>query len=231
MILKNEGITDVFFDLDHTLWDFEKNSELTYKKIFSENKLEIDLVDFFKLYVPYNIELWKLYQEDKISKEDLRYKRLKTIFDQLNIKVDEEMIHKLSDDYIENLATFNHLFVDTIEILDYLKPNYKLHIITNGFAEVQLKKLKNSKIDHYFQVIMDSETAGVKKPNAIIFEKALEQANAKPEVSVMIGDSYEADILGAKNIGMHTLFYTPKEDYVKVKSHKINKLKQIKNYL
>ena len=78
---------------------------------------------------------------------------------------------------------------------------------------------------------MDSETAGVKKPNAIIFEKALEQANAKPEVSVMIGDSYEADILGAKNIGMHTLFYTPKEDYVKVKSHKINKLKQIKNYL
>lgn len=231
MILKNEGITDVFFDLDHTLWDFEKNSELTYKKIFSENKLEIDLVDFFKLYVPYNIELWKLYQEDKISKEDLRYKRLKTIFDQLNIKVNEEMINKLSDDYIENLATFNHLFVDTIEILDYLKPNYKLHIITNGFAEVQLKKLKNSKIDHYFQVIMDSETAGVKKPNAIIFEKALEQANTKPEVSVMIGDSYEADILGAKNIGMHTLFYTSKEDYIKVKSHKINKLKQIKNYL
>ncbi|WP_417443651.1 YjjG family noncanonical pyrimidine nucleotidase [Joostella sp.] len=231
MKLNNEVITDVFFDLDHTLWDFEKNSELTYNKIFEENNIDVNLAEFFDFYIPYNFKLWKYYQEDKITKEDLRYKRLKTTFNALKVDVAEDMIFKLSDDYIKNLSTFNHLFIDTIEILDYLSPKYKLHIITNGFAEVQTGKLKNSKIDHYFQVVMNSETAGVKKPNPLIFEIALKEANAKPQNSVMIGDSYEADILGAQNVGMHTLFYKPSDENINVNTHKISELKQIKNYL
>ncbi|WP_335965974.1 YjjG family noncanonical pyrimidine nucleotidase [Galbibacter sp. PAP.153] len=228
---KDEGITDVFFDLDHTLWDFEKNSQLTYEKIFTSNNVAIDLTEFLEVYVPNNFRLWELYQKDKITKEDLRYQRLKTTFDALDMVVSDEMILKLSDEYIKYLSTYNHLFNDSIEILEYLFPNYKLHIITNGFAEVQQGKLKNSKIDHYFQVIMNSETAGVKKPNPIIFKMALNQAKVKPEKAIMIGDSYEADILGAKNVGMHTLFYTPLHKNININTHKINTLRQIKNYL
>ncbi|MEL4306535.1 YjjG family noncanonical pyrimidine nucleotidase [Joostella sp. CR20] len=229
--MQHKDITDVFFDLDHTLWDFEKNSALTYQKIFSDHEIGINLSDFLTEYVPYNQELWKLYQEDKVSKEDLRYKRLKVTFDRLGLKVNDAKIFQLSDDYITYLSSFNHLFSDTIETLDYLAPKYKLHIITNGFAEVQLGKLKNSKIYHYFNVIMDSETAGVKKPNPLIFQTALQQANVKAENSMMIGDSYDADIIGAQGVGMHTLFYAPTEDYLNVNTEKVAELKQIKQYL
>ncbi|MCM5661753.1 YjjG family noncanonical pyrimidine nucleotidase [Galbibacter mesophilus] len=227
----HEGITDVFFDLDHTLWDFEKNSKLTYQKIFTDHRLDIDLDTFLEVYVPINFKLWKLYQEDKIAKEELRYERLKSTFDALKLTVDNKLITTLSDDYITHLSTFNHLFSDSIETLEYLAPKYNLHIITNGFAEVQQGKLKNSNIDHYFNVVMNSELAGVKKPNPLIFQKALEMAKVKPENSLMIGDSYEADFLGAQNVGMHALLFTTSDDYKNVNSQVIKELKQIKQYI
>ena len=134
-------------------------------------------------------------REGKINKNELRFQRLKITFDTLGNSISNELIDLLSDQYIEYLSSYNHLFPNAMEVLDYLKPNYKLHIITNGFQEIQDKKLQSSNIHNYFKHVINSEMAGVKKPNPVIFKLALEKANTIPDKSLMIGDSLEADIL------------------------------------
>ena len=200
-------VTDVFFDLDHTLWDFEKNSGLTFKKILADFNVEGNLDDFLAAYVPINQAYWKLYREEKVTKQELRFGRLRKAFDEIGARVDDLTIDRLSDAYIEHLSSFNHVFPHTLEILDYLAPNYKLHIITNGFQEIQDKKLRNSNIYDYFDHIINSEQAGVKKPHPKIFELALEKAECKAKKALMIGDNLEADILGARAMGFHTLHF------------------------
>ena len=192
----------LFFDLDHTLWDFDKNSALTFEKIFKINNIEVELNSFLEVYMPINLAYWKLYREEKIDKTSLRFARLKDAFDTLGVQVSTQLIYKLSDDYITHLSTFNHLFDGTITILDYLKPKYTLHIITNGFKEVQHGKLNKSGIAHYFETVTNSEMVGVKKPNSKIFKHALDLAKATADESLMIGDNLEADILGALNFGI-----------------------------
>ncbi|MGC1516012.1 MAG: YjjG family noncanonical pyrimidine nucleotidase [Maribacter sp.] len=229
-MLKN-AITDIFFDLDHTLWDFEKNSALTFEKIFVQQQIDVDLEDFLKVYVPANLKYWKLYREEKITKAALRYERLKSVFDTVGYTASDDLIHFLSEEYINHLSSFNHLFPDAVEVLDYLKPRYRLHIITNGFQEIQEKKLRNSGIHAYFEHIIDSEMAGVKKPNPIIFNLALSRAKVAPQRALMIGDSLEADILGAIGVGLHTLHFNAHggeaHDYGPV----IYNLKEIKSLL
>ncbi len=224
-------VTDVFFDLDHTLWDFERNSALTFEKIFLENGVAVNLDDFLEVYVPQNLAFWKLYREERISKTDLRYQRLKKVFDMLGKSVSDETINLLSDEYIVNLSSFDHLFPGTIDILDYLKGSYRLHIITNGFQEIQEKKMRNSNIHAYFDKIIDSEMAGVKKPNPIIFELALYTAEATPEKSLMIGDNLEADIQGAQAVGFHAMHFNAHGEAPHVLCPIIHKLHEIKTYL
>jgi len=224
-------VTDVFFDLDHTLWDFEKNSALTFEKILVENDVKVELADFLKVYVPNNLIFWKLFRDNKISKEDLRYQRLKLTFDSLKMEVNDTIIHRLAEEYINNLTNYNHLFPNTMNVLNYLKPKYKLHIITNGFQEIQEKKLKNSGIHDYFSVFMNADMAGVKKPNPLIFQLALEKANVQAEKAMMIGDSLEADILGAKAIGFHTLHFNAHGEENHDLSIMITDLNEIKFYL
>lgn len=224
-------VTDVFFDLDHTLWDFDKNSALAFEKIFSENGLAIDLNDFLEVYIPQNLAFWKLYREERISKIDLRYQRLKTVFDLLGKSVSDDTINLLSDEYIANLSSFDNLFPGTIEILEYLKGSYRLHIITNGFQEIQEKKLRNSNIHGYFDKIIDSEMAGVKKPNPIIFELALKTADTIPEKSLMIGDNLEADIQGAQAVGFHTMHFNAHNEGNHELCPIIEHLHEIKTYL
>ncbi len=226
-----DQVTDVFFDLDHTLWDFEKNSALTFQKIFEHYNIQIFLDDFLEVYVPANLAFWKLYREEKITKSALRYQRLKTVFDALKYEVSDKTINDLSHAYIEHLSTYNHLFPETKSVLEYLRPTYNLHIITNGFQEVQEKKLKNAGIHHFFTHIVDSEMAGVKKPNPIIFELALRKASAVPSKSLMIGDSIEADILGAKSLGFNTLHFNAHNDPRHDHCHMITTLGEIKSYL
>jgi len=226
-----EFVTDVFFDLDHTLWDFEKNSALTFEKILSHHKINIALKDFLAVYVPANLAFWKLYREEKITKEELRYQRLKSVFDRLNLEVSDKMIDRLSEEYIRYLSSFNHLFPNTFEILDYLKPKYKLHIITNGFQEIQDTKMQNSHIDGYFEHVINSEMAGVKKPNPIIFQLALKLAKVAPKNAMMIGDSLEADILGAKALGLHTLHFNAHNELPHDFCPMISDLGEIKNFL
>lgn len=200
-----KDIQHIFFDLDHTLWDFEKNSDLTFQKIFRIHNIKLNLKEFLKVYKPLNFEYWKLYREEKVTKQQLRYRRLKDTFDEIGIPISDDLIYKLSDDYINYLADFNHLFDGTIALLDYLKKKYQLHIITNGFEEIQSKKMKNSNIYDYFDKIITSESVGVKKPNPKVFNYALDIAKAKKDNSIMIGDSLEADIEGALNIGLQAI--------------------------
>ncbi|NVJ73304.1 MAG: noncanonical pyrimidine nucleotidase, YjjG family, partial [Flavobacteriaceae bacterium] len=190
--------SDIFFDLDHTLWDFEKNSAISFRLVFDEMDFNVSLDDFQKVYQPINFDYWKLYRDNKISKETLRYGRLKDAFDLMNLQVSDEQINQISEGYIRYLSHQVHLFPGAVDILNYLNVNYRLHIITNGFSEAQLNKTKASKIDHFFECFIDSEQVGVKKPHPDIFKFALDKAKVRPEQSVMIGDNLEADILGAK---------------------------------
>ncbi|MCF8272326.1 MAG: YjjG family noncanonical pyrimidine nucleotidase [Flavobacteriaceae bacterium] len=229
--MKINNITDVFFDLDHTLWDFDKNSRLTFEKIFNLNNIRVDITEFLKYYEPINLEYWKLYREEKIDKASLRFGRLHDAFLAINQEVDKKIIMKLSDDYITYLTTFNHLFENTIDILEYLSGTYNLHIITNGFEEVQQKKLNHSNIAHYFKTVTNSEQVGVKKPNPKIFNYAIEIAKTSIKKSIMIGDNLEADILGAKNIGMDAIFFNSNNEVFEGNIKQIDNLIHIKKYL
>ena len=229
--MKINNITDVFFDLDHTLWDFDKNSALTFEKIFEIHNINIEIEDFLIEYIPVNFKYWKLYREEKVSKEALRFGRLNDAFLAMGIQLDPGLVHRLSDDYLKYLSSFNHLFSGTFEVLDYLKESYNLHIITNGFEEVQHKKMAKSNILHYFNTVTNSEMVGVKKPNPKIFNHALNLANTTAESSIMIGDSFEADILGAKNIGMEVIFFDVHKTTIKEDIKQVNTLVSLKHYL
>jgi putative hydrolase of the HAD superfamily len=224
-------VKDVFFDLDHTLWDFDKNSKLAYKRVFKQFEIDIEFERFIKIYEPINLEYWKKYREERVTKEVLRRGRLIDSFKMFNKKYTTLTIDELADAYIEELPLDNHLFDGALDILDYLTEKYQLHIITNGFEEVQYKKLKNSGIFHYFSTVTTSEEVGLKKPNPIVFVKALEKARTNPNYSVMIGDSFEADILGAKNIGMETIFFNYRNEKIPNGYKIINALSEIKSYL
>ena len=221
----------IFFDLDHTLWDFDKNSALTFEKIFKLNKLAVNLTDFLETYVPINLEYWKLYREEKVDKKTLKFARLNDAFKALEIEVSARMVHKLSEDYITYLSSFNHLFIGTIELLEYLTPKYQLHIITNGFKEAQQAKLNQSNIDHYFETVTNSEMVGVKKPNPKIFKHALKMANASIENSLMIGDNLEADVLGALNLGVDAICFNYHKELLSPNIIGIDYLLELKEYI
>lgn len=227
----NTTITDVFFDLDHTLWDFDKNSQMAFDRIFKSKYQDIITEDFIKEYIPINQECWRLYQNDKITHQELRFNRLKFSFDALNYVISEENILAIANDYIEFLTDNNYLFDGAIEVLEYLKPKYKLHIITNGFANVQEKKINNASLGSYFNTITNSELAGVKKPNSIIFDYALNLANTSKQTSIMIGDDFEADVTGALNAGLDAIYFNEKKLDVSGDYKQINHLLELKKYL
>ena len=229
--MKAKGIKHIFFDLDHTLWDFDKNSALAFEKIFDIHQLEVNTESFLSVYEPINLNYWKRYREEKIDKKTLRYRRLKDTFDSIGFDISDRMINTLSEDYITYLTTFNHLFEGAVEILNYLEQDYKLHIITNGFEEAQQKKMDNANISHFFKTVTNSEAAGVRKPNPIIFNYALDTAKAKPSESVMIGDNLEADILGAQAMGMDVILFNYHNYAIEDDMKHVKYLKDLKSYL
>lgn len=226
-----DAITDVFFDLDHTLWDFDRNSRLAFKRVFHKNKIGVDLDTFISVYEPVNFEYWKLFREEKVTKKALRHGRLSDSFKKLEMEFTLDVIETLSVSYIDELPHDNHLFDGAEDILRYLQKKYNLHIITNGFEEVQHIKIKNSGIAPFFSTITTSEEVGVKKPNPLVFKRAMEKANAIANTSVMIGDTFEADILGAEAVGMQTIFYNYRLDEVCDNYNVIANLTEIKKFL
>lgn len=229
--MKLHNIKHIFFDLDHTLWDFDRNSALTFEKIFQIHGVKAPLDSFLHVYNEVNRNYWKLYRHEKVDKEKLRYGRLRDTFDSIEFEASDELILQLSIDYITYLTTFNHVYEGALEILDYLKPNYELHIITNGFKEAQNKKMDGSKMGHFFKTMTNAEVVGVKKPNPEIFKFALNEANAKPEESIMVGDSFEADVQGAMEVGLDAIFFNCRNEDVGQSVKQVRHLIQLKNYL
>jgi len=201
---------DLFFDLDHTIWDFELNSKETLWDLHQKYALEAkginDFDVFYSNYSVHNHRLWDRYTKGFIKQEELRWKRI--YLSLLDYKIADEALSKeMSVDYLDILPNKKNLFPYTIEILDYLKnKGYKMHLITNGFESVQFKKIKNSNLADYFIEVITSEASNSLKPNKEIFDYALKASNAKLESSIMIGDNEAADIQGAINAGMDSIF-------------------------
>ena len=141
-------ITDIFFDLDHTLWDFEKNSALTFELIFSKLNCKVEVENFLACYNPINQKCWSLYRQNKISQKELRLQRLIQTFNALDMQINKDDLEKISNQYIENLCKFSHLFEGTNDLLKFLKKKYRLHIITNGFDRAQNFKIKILDFSH-----------------------------------------------------------------------------------
>lgn len=227
-----EAIKHIFFDLDHTLWDFEKNSALAFERIFQELNIDINSQQFMDIYNPINVAYWKLYEKNEIDQETLRVSRVKDAFEALNYSITLDKINIVSNLFIDYLTSNNYLIEGTIETLEYLKDKYVLHIITNGFSLVQDVKLQKSNLDKYFVTITNSELAGYKKPHENIFKHALTSANATKTESIMIGDSFEADVLGAINFGINAVFFNPKVEIISQNQIiQIQSLTQLKNIL
>lgn len=227
----NKEITDVFFDLDHTLWDFDKNSGLAFERLFRLHNIRIPLSEFLEVYEPINFRYWKLYREDQVTKDELRKGRFREAFRPFGVSYAEEMLEQLAVTYIRELPKDNHLLEGAREVLEYLHLRYQLHIITNGFSEVQSVKLNKSEIAHFFMTVTTSEEVGLKKPHPVVFERALEKAEVAPEKSIMIGDTFEADILGAEKVGMQTLFFNYRKDNVPENYAVVDSLPEIKSHL
>ena len=200
----------LFFDLDHTLWDFNANARLTLEELYYAMDLNslgiLDFELFYTTYLEHNDKLWEKFRGGIIKVDELRWKRMWYTLIEFKIG-DEKLARDMGFRFLESLPTRNLLFPHTIECLDYLSnKGYNLHLITNGFKETQHNKLKYSGIASYFIEFITSECSNSIKPNKEIFEYALAKTNAKPEESIMIGDSIEVDIQGAINAGIDQVF-------------------------
>ena len=208
------SIKNLFFDLDRTLWDFEKNSKNELMYLFNKYKLHqkgISLPkEFIKIYKNINEKCWEKYRKNLLSKQELRTERFELTLSFFGIN-DAILAHEIGEEYVNNSPYRTDLIFGTIELLDLLFPHYKLNIITNGFNEVQFIKIKQSKLGMYFKHIITSEAAGAKKPSSKIFNYALNITNSLIEESVMIGDDLNTDIKGAIDIGMKNIFFNPNE--------------------
>ena len=206
----------LFFDLDHTLWDFEANSAEAIWEIFTELQVsdrgDVAFEEFILTYRQINRACWNQYRKNEISKETLRYTRFKRALAEYGI-VDQELSDTFSDQYIIRSPKKTNLIAGTTEVLRYLEgEKYQMHIITNGFSEVQFVKIENAGLSKYFDVILTSEMVGEKKPHPSVFHQAVVLAEADLSESLMVGDNLEADVIGAREMGMDQVYYNPEED-------------------
>ena len=196
----------IFFDLDHTLWDFDANARITLHQMHLDMKLTErgvhDFELFHKNYLAHNERLWERYRKGLIKQDELRMKRMWLTL--LDFKIaDEELAREMGDIFLQLLPTRTILFPDTLEVLQYLtNKGYQLHLITNGFEKTQHGKLNSSGLAPFFKEVITSEGSNSLKPEKEIFEYALAKTGAAIENSIMIGDALDIDVLGAMNIGM-----------------------------
>jgi putative hydrolase of the HAD superfamily len=204
----------IFFDLDHTLWDFEKNSEETLYTLYHEFGLaefgKFDCDSFYKKYKFVNYLLWDLYNKGKIDQKELRESRFVKTLTGLGLEPHQVPVG-ISEAYTDLCPQKTAVFPYTFEVLEYLKPKYGLHIITNGFKDVQAIKMNGSKLTDYFGEIVTSECCGYKKPDKRIFEHALDRIQVLSKDCLMIGDNLECDIDGARLAGMDQVFFNPEK--------------------
>jgi len=225
----------VFFDLDRTLWDFDAAAEVAFERIYTKYNLKAlgipNAHEFHEVYHPLNERLWELYREDKITKDYLNRTRFVLPLEHYGIH-DTALADHLSEDYVYFSPRIVRLVPGTMDLLDYLKPKYHLHLITNGFQEVQDTKLSGSGMKPYFETLTVSEEVGVKKPNPEIFHYALRKAGATAAESLMIGDEMAVDIDGARAAGIDQIFFNPSRKSVKgERTFEVGSLMEIRDIL
>ncbi len=202
----------LFFDLDHTLWDFDRNSAESIAEIFETFRLADAGIpsaeEFSRHFIAINRRLWADYDKNLLTHSYIRENRFPMVFDALGV-TDSTIAPNLNAEYLRLLPRKPHLLASARELLEYLRGRYTMHIITNGFAELQAVKMDSAEIAHYFTHVVTSENANAKKPEPAVFQYALAISGASVSESLMIGDNYEADILGAKGVGLDTIFYNP----------------------
>lgn len=226
---------DIFFDLDHTIWDFDKNAKETLHDLYFKyqfpnlfNQQNPDL--FIETYTENNHRLWGLYHHGKIDKATLRKSRFADTFSQLGV-APELFPEDFENEYLEICPTKTNLFPHAHETLTYLQSRYNLHLISNGFKEACEKKLEHSQLKSYFKTIVISEIFGINKPDPRIFEYAISNGQTQKEDAIMIGDSLDADVRGALNYGMDAIFFNPvranKPDDIPLMVHSLEELQTI----
>jgi putative hydrolase of the HAD superfamily len=225
----------VYFDLDRTLWDFDAAAEVAFERLYDKYDLKSlgipSAHEFHEVYHPLNEQLWVLYRADKITKDELNRTRFLKPLEHYGIH-NIELADHLSEDYVYWSPRIVRLIPGTMELLDYLKPKYHLHLITNGFQEVQHTKLSGSGMEPYFETLTVSEEVGVKKPNPEIFLYALRKANATAEESIVIGDEMAVDIDGARAAGIDQIFFNPSGIEVEgERTFEVKKLEEIMQIL
>jgi putative hydrolase of the HAD superfamily len=216
----------IFLDLDRTLWDFDTNSSNTLLDIINEFKLHTYIEKsekWLKTYVKYNIQVWDLYEQRKISKKDLRLERFRLLLDDFNIPVD--LTKSVSEYYISHSPLKTALMPHAVEVLKYLKSKYKLSIVSNGFYETQLKKLKASGLIDYFEKVFTSDLLKVAKPNVEIYREVVKNVNARKRNSLFIGDNLANDVVGPRKFGMDQVWYN--HDNVKSDIHPTYEIKSL----
>ena len=224
----------IFFDLDRTLWDFESNMRITLTDLFHRHNLGDYAPDpnhFIETFNVHNSRLWNSYQNGKMKKEVLRYKRFEKTLGDYGIR-SKDLSMVIGQQYIDESPKKTALMPHTVEVLNYLKEKYVLHIITNGFNEVQFTKLELCGLSSYFTKVITSEISGYHKPRPEAFGYTLSSANARKAESIMIGDDLEADILGAKAFGIDQIFFNPnREQHSQSVTYEISSLLELKKIL
>lgn len=225
----------IFFDLDHTLWDYEMNSMHTLQELFAQYQLQgkgVTTFDaFFQRFRTVNLSLWELYDTGKITSDVIRNERFKQILEAFNA-YDEHLADDLSREYLSICPTKCNLMPGAVETLDYLSKHYSLTIVTNGFDEIQNIKLTSGKLNHYFDHIITSQKAGHRKPAKEIFDYALKMNGADCVEAIMIGDNPITDIGGAKNACIDAVLFNPEQvDHGIEVHHEITNLGELRQIL
>lgn len=225
----------IFFDLDDTLWDTACNNKACLEEVYHDYHFERyypSFDDFFDLYMPHNLQLWAKYRNCEIDRRTLILERLLYVLRPMGID-DEVFAAKLNDDFLQRTATKTKLVADAIELLKYLFPKYRLFILSNGFREIQSLKMQNAGLAPYFERILLSEDASIQKPHRKIFDYALKTTNSRRVEALMIGDSFEVDIVGAQNARIDQIWLNPTHEGIKGKppTFTVHSLLEIKHIL
>lgn len=210
--MQHKRYKHIFFDLDHTLWDYEKNSNEALEELHVQydllNAWNIDCKDFTRHFYEINYSLWDQFNRRQIQQDQLRIQRFPLVLARFDL-VNPTLAEALSVSYLSLCPAKPHLMPFSIELLQYLRPRYQLHVLTNGATDVQMVKMRSSGIDVYFDYVITSDQADSRKPEKEIFLYALERTGARPDNSIMIGDNLDTDIAGASAITMDSIFYNP----------------------
>jgi putative hydrolase of the HAD superfamily len=229
--LTKTSYTTIFFDLDHTLWDYETSARETLRELYDHyllNDLGIaSFDDFHQQFRTVNQQLWHLYDHGKIGSEVIRAERFKQILAHFNVH-EESVSQKLSADYLDLCPRKGNLMPGALQALNYLSKRYRMTVITNGFDDVQRIKLEAGNITQYFNHIITSQKAGYKKPAREIFDFALEENKIEAGAAIMIGDNLATDIAGARNAAIDVIFYNPDRlDHQASVTHEIRHLEEL----